>query len=585
MLLLKKKLKDRKKKNIEMVTKLKRIVYLLAIFMIWIYPLLVTATNGGVISMTTTELEGGAIEVGVSVTKIKGFITMIKVVEPWTTPTCNPSISIWRPLDLKDSYNTDRDISPSQAGPWSLRDPGDGTRQYTATFSPTRLRQQFVNAEKNVIAVGAITGGAVGASIYACTYQVKIADDGVTQETTIVGTVSTDIVAKSNVDAPEIDLRAFILSPIIVSSDNTRIKFTIETRTSLSCVGDAIGEPPAIQHIKTEISERDLPVCSSINILGGECKECIQFETVELPIVSIEESLDIVSLFKDPETHANFVGHFLASPTTFCSEYTCGWDNDEFSLKDRSVRTEPKRLTTNAAVYAGIVSQNIHTEGLTFARDTSTEEMYGVIFNGKYTCLNLALDPEYTAIEPAAIKINNVVLKTPNDEIKMVKKGYVNDQLARFAQASLKKTSSGGSKFCFALSLDGDSSKIEVDWEIIGITVEEQNVDPLLNREFPGDHGGHDHDGHGGHGGHDSDDHHDHRPGWCADSETCIGTLIINADHRYHDYDHHGPHDKGHGDGTFIAGLFGLIFFVFIIILVIAVCCIGWGGKHHIAHE
>jgi hypothetical protein len=515
--------------------------------------------SGGMITMTTSSRESGAVDVSITTTRIKGFYFSIAVVDPFTDYRCDPAAgATGKPLDLRDAFTSDKDISPSIAGAvWNMRDPGDGTRVYTTTLSTALLRQQFVkSAPKDVAAVGAVTGGSVGAFVHACLFRRASANEGTGG--LVAGWHRTPIVAGSSADANPLDMRAVILTPIAFVDANTA-KVTVQTTVFGTCVDadSRISNPPPVTHSATTIKARSAPECDSRIDLGADCMACIQTFTVDAVVESKGDAMDVVSRFVEPKSGTRFVGHFIVNPPHTCSQEdgTCA----------KTVRDEPKPAEDkvraiglgNTPIVAVVTSNRVKTARVDHvhqkAREDPTQEIAATIYNGAKTCIELATNDG----AEGAVRITDVVMvPSGGDAIVIVDDGVVDDQMARFSAARLKSTKNGGDEVCFAGYLRGSSSRIKIGWE----------ADPKkksVKREEDGER-------------HDDGS----RPDWCFGTDICVGTVYVNADHE--DYGHR---EKGNDSASGVIAVFFFIFFVVVVIGLIWVCVASSGHHHHASSE
>jgi hypothetical protein len=485
----------------------------------------------------------GAVNVVVTSTKLQGFSLIIAVRQPWETFECVPGVGAsGLPLDMRDAFSSDKDISPSVAAMWTLKDPGDGTRTYATTFSPALLRQQFVGTvPSGIAAIGAVTGGSVGAIVHACLFKRGSKADGT--DSIIAAMTDASIIAMSSAEAELMDMRAMIVSPVVVADGKARAK--IQTTTYGTCVSDGDIAALPIVHIITTAKARDVPACVSTKDLGNGCKACIQTFDVEAVLQENGSVLDVESKFVEPTKGGRYVAHFVINAPYICMETDTAACVAEIGIDKTAKDIVPVVVDGislgDTPLVATIISHGESTmqPGTSKARGENggnTQEMGATFYVGDVTCVEIGGKNK----EDGAVSIIDAAIAHPNGQsYTLVKEGVVDDQMARYAAASVQEGKNDGAKLCFQPLTPGETSRTTIRWKADGNTHDDNN-----NIE---------------------------KPAWCSDRDICIGTVIINADHKYASHTWHY--------NSWWAVFIGIVM-VIIIGIIICVACFGFGGAH-----
>ena len=548
--------------------------------------------------------------------KYKGTGIIIRVVRPWEAAECNPNSPPVGQLDTRDFYDSDVDRPKSISGVWTISDGADGMRHYTTSISPARLRQQFVH--ELVGSIGAVTGGSVGARVYACAYKVN-PDAGSIE---VLGTADKQFSASNGDHVAPVDISAVAKTPIVLTKDKSGSRFatiSIETTTYPTCVGRVevqgtpylthlatVGEGHRIEPNKDQIAKTSA-TCESTRTLAPGCVACVQTITADVP-VSVDFTpgapgiIDVVSKFeshdeKHPGESAAFAVHFVLQSASTCYDGEC----ENKIARTRSLgREETTKQTTTGVFSPSIVHVTSVTSGghkmnkdgtRVGKRESGGDGTVATMYDGMSGCVEVICEVENVDLSITGARVSGCENENCGVISTIVKSGTVDDQLARFSGARVSKTTAGGVEVCFVPGVGVGDRTIEIDWTIANKHVDKKKkAESAARRELPASPPKKKTDAQRREetvetttatvvkepphedGPHDDEDHHPP----CGGSPICAGTVIIDAELLCSNgmvYDHRSMRcgHEGHSSGYAIAGLF----FLTIVVGLLFLACIG----------
>jgi hypothetical protein len=604
-----------------------------------------TARLPSPITVEPTRDSGGSTIITIRASKIKETGVLIRVLPPWMVGKCDPNNAVLPGLDLRDSYSSDRDISPSISGAWGMSDGSDGTRKYTGMMSPSRLRQQFITyqsiqGDSKPTSIGAVTGGSVGAIVYACLYRVSGGSIA------ILGEASSKFVSESTLGERHVDMSAALVSKALVVGDGpTRFaKIVVQTRSSTTCVtGDELGVDPAlvpsVEHISSIAHGISLEVkefkpqaravksmCDAIDAVGdGTCKICVRTFEITSPVeVAYPEqtvvALDMVSRFEIPTADAGkgaqLVVRFVIPSTSMCiSQDGKVCVNDAPQMRAMA--------EGDGGIRISVKSGGKETSANQVARD-GTATYTATMYDGQETCITTGPNTKiYSAMLGECTGSDSCNGGMPS-QLSLVSGGSVNSNLARFSSGVLKAATPGaGESLCFVPTIGIGTRKLTIVVVLIGgsdvVTppAEARSATPAVKtavtiatddkpkkngwgmpdaktpkvdaKERP-QHGGNDDDDHQHHGGddqqhHGGDDHQHHGGDDDGGRKHALNVIVSFACQQGEHFDHgrnRCEHDDHGSDNWWIEFL---IFVCVIIVIIGVILCIAFAFEDTIGEE
>lgn len=575
-----------------------------------------------VISVTSEHEVGGSTRVTITAVKIKDTGVLIRVVPSWSSAECNPQQSVLPGLDLRDSYSSERDISPSISGAWSLADASDGSRGYSALMSPARLRQQFIgfsHINQHAASIGAVTGGSVGAIVYACVY--KVSNGAIN----VIGESSVVFVSQSSENEAHIDMSAMIMSKVIVTGTGQQrtASVAMKVRTHTTCFDSSEinidpSSIPAPIHVSSVAYGITLDttegksaargrsgLCEEVEILGENCRACIRNFYVTSPVEvtypeQIIQQLDVVSRFtaaKSTDAAATpFAVRFIIPTTSICYSEdgtTCGESNQGVRTLARGVTSAP------SPVQVSVSSGGKVTSATQLARGDGVSQT-ATVYNGDTACIGIG-----TAENGEAVSALKTVVINPCDTSKgdcsgttsalaLVTGGSINSDLARFSSGTIKKEDNGVS-LCFSSNIGTGQRLVSVTWlgqqqktteEVQKVAVKEDVPKaktavngwgmPQIARED--NHPPH-------HQTNENEDENHHRPHEEDDNEhvITIDVAFVCGHDTHFDRERGRCMDDHEGNGSW-----WLQFFIFVVVIIVVICiiiCVSISFEEDVSHD
>ena len=576
------------------------------------------------VTMTITDVDGVSARLEIATAKIKDYEFAVRFREAWDgQTTC--AMDIATPvgsLDLADVFVDERDIAPSMIGPWTVKDPGDGTRRYSVLVTASRLRQQLTVYSAGTSAVGAVSDGAVGSDVHACLY-----GRGTSSGVAVLGEARGTVLARSKKGDPTIDLRARVISPVVYDRKTSTARISIETRTRSTCTpgDDTSAAIVSVKHASTIVvplqqTREEVPLCDEIVERSAACLECVRISTVDVAVNNVGVALDLVSEFVETVAGYRFAAHFIVPSNAVCQLDGEGRGCEAVAVAAKEeaevpVRVDAERL--QSGVFLGIrmsgnekkkMTTTREFDGMGVARDGHGDAF---VWTDESTCFVLGGrrgDDEHQPPPPRMEMREMTVDVDDGRKLSMVQHGSLNDQMVRFAQARIHDLKDGSVELCFALSAvpEGSKSTVFVHWQA--------RFPPEKDAEGPPPHQGPPElkgdgerpagEGQGDEsmkawcqevGGHmeevKPEDHHHHNDKPARGGEPtgedymCTGVIAVTARHGTagHDDDNN---EGGHGYYTYGAGAFGVFLLIVVLAACICMCMLPLtdNGHHHHHH-